>query len=84
MILTYHRKKILPEKKVQSYRLAGHVFWRVQITTGKNYAPKKQGTVVWPTVEIHVFWRVQITTEKVMTPPKKGTVVWPLVEINLR
>jgi hypothetical protein len=33
-----------PEKKTYS-RLAGYVFQRVQITTGKNYDWKKKGTV---------------------------------------
>jgi hypothetical protein len=81
---TYIRPEIITTRKKRYSHLAGHVFWWVQITTGKNYAPKKQGTVVWPTVEIHVFWRVQITTEKIMTQKKKGSVVWPMVEINLR
>jgi hypothetical protein len=58
---TYIRpEKILPEKRYS--HLAGHVFWRVQITTGKITTRKKKSTVVWPTVEIHVFQRVQITT----------------------
>jgi hypothetical protein len=63
MVLTYDRKQLLP---------AGHVFQRVQITTGKNYDPKKNGTVIWPTVEIHVFWRVQITTGKTYDPKRKS------------
>jgi hypothetical protein len=79
---------IQPEKnttrKKRYSHLAGHVFWWVQITTKKNYDPKKKGTVVWPMVEIHVFWWVQITTGNNFDPKKKGTVVWPTVEINLR
>jgi hypothetical protein len=42
MVLTYDRKKLLPEKKGTVDRLAGHVFERVQITPGKNYDPKKK------------------------------------------
>ncbi len=37
---TYDRTKLLPEKRYS--RLAGYVFWRVQITTGKNYDWKKR------------------------------------------
>jgi hypothetical protein len=36
----YNRKKLRPEKKVQSSRLTGRFFWRVQITTRKNYDRK--------------------------------------------
>ncbi len=53
----YNRKKIPPEKKkVQSSgrRLKSMFFGGVQITTGKNYDPKKKSTVVWPTVEINL------------------------------
>jgi hypothetical protein len=39
MVLTYDRKKLLPENKGTDSRLANHVFWRVQITTEKNYDP---------------------------------------------
>ncbi len=49
MVLTYDRKKLLPEKK-------GTVVWPAMFFSGfklqpeKNYDPKKKGTVVWPTV----------------------------------
>jgi hypothetical protein len=82
MVLTYDRKILLPEKKVQSSGrpcfLAGSNYNR------KKLQPEKKGTVVWLTVEIHVFWRVQITTGNNYDPPKKGTVIWPAAEINLR
>jgi hypothetical protein len=45
--------------------LAGYVFQRIQITTGKNYNLKKKRTVVRPSVE---NW-------KKLRPKKKGTVI---------
>ncbi len=48
---TYTGKNYYRKKRYS--RLAGYVFWRVQITTGKNYNRKK-GTVVWPTVEMNL------------------------------
>jgi hypothetical protein len=81
---TYIRPENITTRKKRYSRLAGHVFLRVQITTGKKLQPEKKGTVVWPTVEIHVFWWVQITTGNNYYPKKKSTVVWPTVEINLR
>jgi hypothetical protein len=36
------------DRKKTYSRLAGYVFQRIQITTGKNYDRKKKGTVVWP------------------------------------
>jgi hypothetical protein len=69
MVLTYNRKKLLPEKKVQSsgwpYFLAGSNYNR------KKLRPQKKGTVIRPMVEIHVFQRVQITNGKNYDPKKK-------------
>ncbi len=54
MVLTYDRKKLLPEKK-------GTVVWPAMFFGGFKLQPekitarKKKGTVVWPTVENHVF-----------------------------
>ncbi len=53
--LPYLRFKLLPEKKRYS-RLTGRFFWRVQITTRKNYVRQKKGTVVWP-MEAAQIWR---------------------------
>jgi hypothetical protein len=70
MVLTYDRKNLLPEKKVQS------VIWPAMFLGGFKLQPekittqKKKGTVIWPTVEIHVFERVQITTGKNYTLKK--------------
>jgi hypothetical protein len=52
MVLTYDRKKLLPEKN------KGTVVWPAMFFGGSNYnqkkiRPKKKGTVVWPTVEIN-------------------------------
>ncbi len=87
MVLTYDRKKLLPEKKLYSH-LAGHVFWRVQISTGKNCDLKKKRyshhADGWNKSQITVC-RVKIQTpvitklEKITTGEKKGTVVWLLV-----
>jgi hypothetical protein len=82
MVLTYDRKKLLPEKRYS--RLAGHVFWRVQITTGKNYDPKKKVQSSGRRLKSMFFGRFKLQPEKITTPPKKDTVVWPTVEINLR
>jgi hypothetical protein len=38
----YNRKKLRPEKKVQSSRLTGRFFRRVQITTRKNHDRKNK------------------------------------------
>jgi hypothetical protein len=48
MVLTYGRKKILPEKKVQSSGPGGSNYNR------KKLQPEKKGTVVWPMVEINL------------------------------
>jgi hypothetical protein len=58
--------------KTRYSRLAGYVFWRVQITTGKNYNREKKGTVVWP-MEAAQIWR------EIYDRKKKGTVVWPAI-----
>jgi hypothetical protein len=55
MVLTYNRKKLLPEKK-------GIVIWpamffgriKLQPEKNKKLQPEKKGAVVWPTVEINL------------------------------
>jgi hypothetical protein len=57
-------RKNYDRKKRYSCHLAGYVFWRVQITTGKNYDQKKS-TVVWPSVgnwkKLHPEKKVQLS-----------------------
>ncbi len=66
----YNRKKIRPEKKVQSSRLTGCFFRHVQITTRKITTGKIKGTVVWP-MEAAQIWG------ECYDRKKKRTVVWP-------
>jgi hypothetical protein len=71
MVLTYNRKQLLPEKKWYS-RLAGHVIWRVQITTGKNYHPKKkkvQSSARW--LKSMFFGGFKLQPEKITSRKKR-------------
>ncbi len=54
-------------KKTYS-RLAGYIFQRVQVTTGKNYDRKKM--VQSSRLTGRFFRRVQITTRKKLRPEK--------------
>ncbi len=49
---TYDRKKLLPEKKVQS---SGRLCFSVGSNYNrKKFQPEKKGSVVWPTVDINL------------------------------
>ncbi len=71
---TYIRPEKFTTRKKRYSHLAGHVFWQVQITTGKNYDPKKKRyrhlADGWNKSQITVG-HIIIKLEKITTRKKK-------------